>query len=142
MVQEQTWSNFKEEASRFGRLKKMGKDYIDALRDVWSVMMRLQMKEEAVEDRDAYTKWAKSRKETDMAYEDWFSEEPEVLEDDADMEDQFETLKLIGTKPDQLPCATQEFRTKYEAWLKENASGSSAIDCTPPTEEGTAKRTR
>ncbi|HEV2326444.1 MAG TPA: hypothetical protein VGS10_21075 [Terracidiphilus sp.] len=39
---EQTWTNFKNEASRFARLKKTSSSYVDALHDVWQVMARLQ----------------------------------------------------------------------------------------------------
>jgi DNA-3-methyladenine glycosylase I len=39
-VNEQTWSNFKNEAARFQG--KAGADYVHALHEVWSVMYRLQ----------------------------------------------------------------------------------------------------
>ena len=42
MAAEQTWSNFKNEASRFARAKKMAHDYVDSLHQIWEVMHRLQ----------------------------------------------------------------------------------------------------
>lgn len=39
---EQTWSNFKNEASRFARLRKSSSRYVEALHEVWHVMLRLQ----------------------------------------------------------------------------------------------------
>jgi len=42
MAQEQTWSNFKNEAADFAEAK--GAKYVDALHDVWAVMYRLQDK--------------------------------------------------------------------------------------------------
>jgi hypothetical protein len=42
MAAEQTWSNFKNEASRFSRAKKMAHAYVDSLHQIWEVMYRLQ----------------------------------------------------------------------------------------------------
>ena len=42
MAAEQTWSNFKNEASRFSRAKKMAHGYVDSLHQIWEVMYRLQ----------------------------------------------------------------------------------------------------
>jgi hypothetical protein len=42
---EQTWSNFKNEASRFATQKKMIPGYVDALHDIWSVMRRFGTRE-------------------------------------------------------------------------------------------------
>jgi predicted small integral membrane protein len=42
MAAEQTWSNFKNEASRFSRAKKMAHAYVDSLHQIWEVMCRLQ----------------------------------------------------------------------------------------------------
>jgi len=42
MAAEQTWSNFKNEASRFSRAKKMAHAYVDSLHQIWEVMHRLQ----------------------------------------------------------------------------------------------------
>jgi predicted small integral membrane protein len=35
MAAEQTWSNFKNEASRFSRAKKMAHAYVDSLHQIW-----------------------------------------------------------------------------------------------------------
>jgi len=43
LAQEQTWSNFKNEAARFQG--KSGRGYVDALHEVWAVMHRLQKDE-------------------------------------------------------------------------------------------------
>ena len=53
LAAEQTWANFKNEASRFSRCKKMVHAYVDALHTVWDVMHRLQVREttEAVSAR-------------------------------------------------------------------------------------------
>jgi len=40
MADEQTWSNFKNEAARFQG--NAGRDYVQALHDVWDVMRNLQ----------------------------------------------------------------------------------------------------
>ncbi len=42
MAVEQTWSNFKNEAGRFARIKHMAYGYVDALHSVWEVMYGLQ----------------------------------------------------------------------------------------------------
>ena len=42
MAAEQTWSNFKNEASKFSRAKKMAHAYVDSLHQIWEVMYRLQ----------------------------------------------------------------------------------------------------
>jgi hypothetical protein len=46
LATEQTWSNFKNETSRFSRAKKAAYAYVDALHRVWDVMHRLQVQEE------------------------------------------------------------------------------------------------
>ena len=43
LATEQTWSNFKNETSRFTRAKKTAYAYVDALHRVWDVMHRLQL---------------------------------------------------------------------------------------------------
>jgi hypothetical protein len=43
LVREQTWSNFKQEAARFGGIN--GRAYSLALHDVWEIMNRLQGRE-------------------------------------------------------------------------------------------------
>src|ERR1022692_3879985 len=45
MATEQTWSNFKNETSRFSRAKKAAYAYVDALHRIWDVMHRLQVQE-------------------------------------------------------------------------------------------------
>ena len=45
LATEQTWSNFKNETSRFSRAKKAAYAYVDALHRVWDVMHRLQVQE-------------------------------------------------------------------------------------------------
>lgn len=45
LVREQDWSNFKEEAKRFGGSGNA--PYVDALRKVWTVMYQLQQDEPA-----------------------------------------------------------------------------------------------
>jgi predicted small integral membrane protein len=45
LATEQTWSNFKNEASRFSRTKKAAYAYVDALPRIWDVMHRLQVQE-------------------------------------------------------------------------------------------------
>lgn len=45
LAMEQTWSNFKNEASKFARFKKISSRYVDALHDVWQIMARLQRQE-------------------------------------------------------------------------------------------------
>jgi predicted small integral membrane protein len=45
LATEQTWANFKNEASRFSRAKKTAHAYVDALHGIWDVMHRLQLKE-------------------------------------------------------------------------------------------------
>jgi predicted small integral membrane protein len=45
LAAEQTWSNFKDEASRFSRAKKTAYSYVDALHSIWDVMHRLQVRE-------------------------------------------------------------------------------------------------
>src|SRR5208283_5691505 len=37
LASEQTWSNLKNEASRFSRVKKMASTYVDALHSIWDV---------------------------------------------------------------------------------------------------------
>lgn len=39
---EQTWSNFKNEAARFARLKRASGRYVNALHNIWHVMAELQ----------------------------------------------------------------------------------------------------
>jgi predicted small integral membrane protein len=45
LATEQTWSNFKNETSRFSRAKKTAYAYVDALHRIWDVMHRLQVQE-------------------------------------------------------------------------------------------------
>ncbi len=45
LAAEQTWSNFKNETSRFSRAKNMTSAYVDALHRIWDVMHRLQLQE-------------------------------------------------------------------------------------------------
>ena len=45
MSAEQTWRNFKNEASLFTRAHKLGTRYVHALHDIWEVMYRLQAKD-------------------------------------------------------------------------------------------------
>lgn len=45
MAMEQTWSNFKNEASTFEKLFQLSYSYVDALHEVWNVMFRVQQKE-------------------------------------------------------------------------------------------------
>ena len=40
LAMEQTWSNFKNEASRFAAQKKMVHGYVHALHDIWGIMRR------------------------------------------------------------------------------------------------------
>lgn len=42
MASEQSWSNFKNEAASFARLKKQGSAYLQALHQVWESMSQLQ----------------------------------------------------------------------------------------------------
>jgi hypothetical protein len=44
LAREQTWSNFKNEASSFARLKGQGGAYVQALHRIWEVMLSLQAK--------------------------------------------------------------------------------------------------
>jgi len=43
LATEQTWSNFKNESSRFSHAKKAAYAYVDALHSIWGVMHRLQV---------------------------------------------------------------------------------------------------
>ena len=52
MAMEQTWSNFKNEAGRFARIKNMAYGYVDALHSVWEVMYGLQGR--SVDGRDTF----------------------------------------------------------------------------------------
>jgi hypothetical protein len=52
LATEQTWSNFKNETSRFSRAKKAAYGYVDALHRIWDVMHRLQV-QETMEAEDA-----------------------------------------------------------------------------------------
>ena len=45
LATEQTWSNFKNETSRFSRAKKAAYAYVDALHRIWDVMHRLQVQD-------------------------------------------------------------------------------------------------
>jgi hypothetical protein len=45
LATEQTWSNFKNETSRFSHAKKAAYSYVDALHRIWDVMHRLQVHE-------------------------------------------------------------------------------------------------
>lgn len=45
MATEQTWRNFKNEASLFARTHKFSSLYVDALHNIWDVMYRLQSRE-------------------------------------------------------------------------------------------------
>jgi hypothetical protein len=45
LATEQTWANFKNEASKFSRVKKTAHAYVDALHSIWDVMHRLQVRE-------------------------------------------------------------------------------------------------
>jgi predicted small integral membrane protein len=42
LAMEQTWSNFKNEAARFARIKKLSDGFVIALHKVWEVMYDLQ----------------------------------------------------------------------------------------------------
>jgi hypothetical protein len=42
LVTEQTWSNFKNEASRFAHKMKSSTTYVHALHQIWEVMFRFQ----------------------------------------------------------------------------------------------------
>jgi hypothetical protein len=42
LAMEQTWSNFKSEASRFAGLKKVSGLYVHALHEIWAIMADLQ----------------------------------------------------------------------------------------------------
>jgi hypothetical protein len=42
MALEQTWRNFKNEATKYEKLKKQARDYVDALHRIWDVMHALQ----------------------------------------------------------------------------------------------------
>lgn len=42
MATEQTWSNFKNEASRFSHAQHSSNRYVDALHDIWHVMAEYQ----------------------------------------------------------------------------------------------------
>ena len=52
LATEQTWSNFKNETSRFSRAKKAAHAYVDALHRIWDVMHHLQV-QETMEAKDA-----------------------------------------------------------------------------------------
>jgi predicted small integral membrane protein len=43
LATEQSWSNFKNETSRFSRAKRAGYAYVDALHRIWDVMHRVQV---------------------------------------------------------------------------------------------------
>ena len=45
MATEQTWRNFKNEASLFQRVHNLSRRYVDALHEIWGVMHGLQMSE-------------------------------------------------------------------------------------------------
>lgn len=45
MAMEQTWRNFKNEASAFARLRNLGNTYINALHDIWEIMHEVQIGE-------------------------------------------------------------------------------------------------
>jgi hypothetical protein len=45
MATEQTWRNFKNEASLFERAHNLSRRYVDVLHDIWGVMHRLQIHE-------------------------------------------------------------------------------------------------
>lgn len=42
LASEQSWSNFKNEASRFAQLKKVSNGYVNALHEIWAIMFNLQ----------------------------------------------------------------------------------------------------
>jgi hypothetical protein len=46
LTMEQTWSNFKNEASRFAHVNHESQAYARALHDVWSIMYRFQERED------------------------------------------------------------------------------------------------
>src|ERR1035437_7733921 len=45
LAMEQTWSNFKNESSRFATVKKMTHGYVNVLHDIWHVMQRFGVRE-------------------------------------------------------------------------------------------------
>lgn len=45
LAMEQTWSNFKNEAARFARIKKISDGFVNALHKVWEIMHDLQLDE-------------------------------------------------------------------------------------------------
>lgn len=56
LVEEQTWSNFKNEVKRFG-----GRDeYEKALHDVWFTMQRIESKKKVIGLKGEDRKWNKS----------------------------------------------------------------------------------
>jgi hypothetical protein len=51
LAQEQEWSNFKNEASKYQGIS--GRKYVQALHDVWDVMYRLQQDEPRAQGEDS-----------------------------------------------------------------------------------------
>jgi hypothetical protein len=45
MAMEQTWSNFKDQSSKFEKLFSLSYSYVDALHEVWEAMNNVQRKE-------------------------------------------------------------------------------------------------
>ena len=45
MAKEQTWRNFKNEASLFEQAHNLSRRYVDALHEIWNIMHRLQVRE-------------------------------------------------------------------------------------------------
>jgi hypothetical protein len=46
LAMEQTWSNFKNESSRFASEKRMTHSYVDVLHEIWHVMQRFGARED------------------------------------------------------------------------------------------------
>jgi len=45
LLEEQTWRNFKNEATAFEKLKKLSSGYVDSLHRIWEVMFQFQIDE-------------------------------------------------------------------------------------------------
>ena len=112
LAEEQTWRNFKNEAERFGREHKQSRRYVDALHDVWRVMLSLQLRDG--EDKTIRNGGNKLTHIKDM------QQDPEPLDTSKAevQQEMFEQYNSHGLRPEDLPGMKPALRKKYAKWLE------------------------
>ena len=111
LAEEQTWRNFKNEATAFEKAHKQSRQYVDALHDIWSVMLSLQQ-------RESNGKTIRNGGNTLAEIKD-MQQDPEPLNTSKAevQQEMFEQYYSHGLRPEDLPGMKPALRKKYAKWL-------------------------